>query len=96
MELRTVEIAESILDALGEPVLVLDNTLRAVMANPAFCRALQIPAGSLKGKKVNEFVSGKNGSRQLIFWNPWLQQTVTWKARRWYVRCPIAGGLFCR
>ncbi len=61
-----MEIAESILDALGEPVLVLDDTLRAVMANPAFCRALQIPAGPLKGKRVSDFVSGKNGTRQLM------------------------------
>lgn len=63
---RSVEIAESILDALGEPVLVLDDTLRAVMANPAFCHALQIPVGPLKGKTVDEFVSGKNGTRQLM------------------------------
>ena len=62
-----MEIAESILNALREPVLVLDDTLRAVMANPAFCRALQIPAaGPLTGKKVAEFVSGENGSRRLM------------------------------
>jgi PAS domain S-box-containing protein len=62
---RTVEIAESILDALGEPVLVVDDKLRAVMANPAFCHSLQIPLEPLKGKTVEELVTGKNGLRQL-------------------------------
>jgi PAS domain S-box-containing protein len=61
-----VKHAESILKALGDPILLLDENLRAVMANPAFCHVLQVSSGQLKGKTVQEFMSSRNGTRQLM------------------------------
>lgn len=54
-----MKIAESILSALREPVLVLDGALRAIMANPAFYKALQIVPGRLEGKSVQELIAGE-------------------------------------
>ncbi len=54
-----MKIAESILSALAEPVLVLDGTLRAVTANPAFYEALGIAPGQLEGKSVQDLIAGE-------------------------------------
>jgi signal transduction histidine kinase len=60
-----MKIAESILRALAEPVLVLDGTLQAVMANPAFYEALKIAPGRLEGKSVQELIAEPRLSRIL-------------------------------
>lgn len=60
-----MKFAESILKALAEPVLVLDGSLRAVMANPAFCDVMQIAPGQLVGKSIDELLFGENGQRRL-------------------------------
>lgn len=57
--------SETILNALREPILLLDNELCAVMANPAFYRILQITPGQLVGKMIREFVSNGNATLQL-------------------------------
>jgi signal transduction histidine kinase len=69
-----MKIAESILRALAEPVLVLDESLRAVMANPAFYEALRIAPGHLEGKSVQELIAGENGEPRL---RPILEAVVT-------------------
>ena len=61
-----MKIAESILTALAEPVLVLDGMLRAVMANPAFYDALRIAPGQLEGKSVQELITEENGQPRLM------------------------------
>ncbi len=61
-----MKIAETILKALGEPVLLLDERLRYVMANPAFYRLLQVPPGPLEGKSLQEFISARSAALQLI------------------------------
>lgn len=48
--------AESIISALDAPVLVLDGSLRAVLANPAFYGLVRIRPGQLAGKTVQELV----------------------------------------
>lgn len=63
MPMRT---ADSILSALGEPVLLLDSRLCAVLANPAFHDALQISQGELVGKFVHELIALRDG--QQLFW----------------------------
>ena len=60
-----MKTAESILKALREPVLVLDGTLRAKMANPAFYKALQIVPGQLEGTSIQELISDQNGQPHL-------------------------------
>jgi len=57
-----MKIAESILSALTRPVLLLDGTLRAVRANPAFYEALGIAPGQLEGKSVQDLVAA-NGDQ---------------------------------
>ena len=54
--MNTINIAKTILNALVEPVLVLDDTLRAVAANPSFYSTLRVPPGRLKGKEVQELI----------------------------------------
>lgn len=51
-----MKTAESILNALTEPVLLLDASLRAVMANPAFYETLRIAPDELTGKSVHEII----------------------------------------
>ena len=57
--------AESILRKLTEPVLVLDESLWAVFANPAFYETLQLEAGDLEGKSVKDIFVGENGQPRL-------------------------------
>ena len=61
-----MENAESILKALGEPVLLLDGKLRAVMANDAFYQVFRIPPEQWSGDMLQEFVSGSKGLMQLM------------------------------
>lgn len=57
--------ADSILRTLAEPVLVLDNSLRAVLANPAFYDTLQVAHGELEGKSIKELILGYDGQPSL-------------------------------
>jgi signal transduction histidine kinase len=57
--------AEFILRTLSEPVLLLDESLRAVLANAAFYETLQIHPGELDGKSIQELVLGESGQPQL-------------------------------
>jgi len=50
-------ISESILSALTEPVLVLDASLKAVMANRAFCQTLNIDPEELKDMSVHDLAN---------------------------------------
>jgi two-component system CheB/CheR fusion protein len=54
-------LAESIVDAVHEPLLVLDPTLRVVRANRSFYRAFRVKRAETEGRLVDEL-----GSRQ---WN---------------------------
>ena len=60
-----MKIAEPILRALAEPVVVLDGELRAVLANSAFYEALRIAPGELEGKLIQDLVPGENGQQPL-------------------------------
>ena len=57
--------AETILNALAEPVLVLDGALRAVAANSSFYTTLMIPPGLLKGKEVQELLAEDRDAQRL-------------------------------
>lgn len=52
-----MRISESILSALTEPVLVLDKSLKAVMANRAFCSTLRIDPEDLKDQSVHDLAT---------------------------------------
>jgi PAS domain S-box-containing protein len=52
-----MKISQSILSALAEPVLVLDGSLKAVMANRSFCQTLKIDPEDLKDKSVHDLVN---------------------------------------
>ncbi len=52
-----MRISESILSALTEPVLVLDKSLKAVMANRAFCSTLMIDPEDLKDQSVHDLAT---------------------------------------
>ncbi len=58
-------ITESIVAALCEPVLILDVTLSAVTANPAFLKALQVPYADVRGKHVDDFFVPDKGQPEL-------------------------------
>jgi PAS domain S-box-containing protein len=62
---KTMKIAESILTALAVPVLVLDESLRAVLANPAFHETLKVAPRQLEGRSVQEFITGESGEPRL-------------------------------
>ena len=61
-----MKIAESILNALAEPVLLLDGSLCAAMANPAFHETMQVTTGHLEGKPVQELLAGEDGQARLM------------------------------
>lgn len=61
-----MKTAESILTALSVPVLVLDESLRAVMANPAFHTTFKVATRQFKGKSVEELITGESGEPRLI------------------------------
>ena len=52
-----MKISKSILSALTEPVLVLDDSLKAVMANRAFCSTLMISPDDLKDQSVHDLAT---------------------------------------
>ncbi len=52
-------LAEGIVDAVREPLLVLDSTLRVVRANRSFYRAFRAEPGETEGQPFDEL-----GSRQ--------------------------------
>ena len=52
-------LAESIVDAVREPLLVLDATLRVVRANRSFYRAFRVEPAQTEGQRVDEL-----GNRQ--------------------------------
>ena len=52
-------LAESIVDAVREPLLVLDATLRVVRANRSFYRAFRVEPAQTEGQRIDEL-----GSRQ--------------------------------
>lgn len=53
-----METAESILSALSQPVLVVDGSLRPLIANPAFCGMLGLNAKGASRKVIDGFISG--------------------------------------
>ena len=60
-----MRIAATILRALAEPVLVLDGSLHAVLANPAFLEIMRIAPNKLEGKSVHDLIVAKTGKREL-------------------------------
>lgn len=52
-----MKIAESILNSLAEPILILDTALRAVVANPAFHYAFRIEPAELPMKPLTEILA---------------------------------------
>lgn len=62
---EALQITESILSLLAEPVLVLDATLQALIANPAFYETMQLGEIDVRGKSVEEIIGDRNGSPHL-------------------------------
>ncbi len=60
-----MKIAEAIVNALTEPVLLLDGSLRATLANPAFLRITGIDLAQLKGKSVEKLIVPEDGEASL-------------------------------
>lgn len=60
-----MKIAESILGSLAEPVLILDGSLRAVMANPSFHALLGVQIPDLIGKKLHDLLGPFRAERRL-------------------------------
>ena len=58
-------LAESIVDAVREPLLVLDPTLRVVRANRSFYRAFHVVPAETEGQLVDELGSRQWSTRRL-------------------------------
>jgi PAS domain S-box-containing protein len=56
---------KAIVDTLSVPVLVLDSSLRAVAANPAFCELLEISGDDVEGQFVSALIKADNGPARL-------------------------------
>ncbi|MGC9329814.1 MAG: sensor histidine kinase [Candidatus Hinthialibacter sp.] len=54
-----MKIAKSILESLQQPVLVLDVTLRPLIANPAFLQMFELSPTEVEGKFVSELINGE-------------------------------------
>ena len=67
---KTMTIAESILRFLQQPVLVLDETLRPVIANPAFFQLFDLSPADLEGEFITELIGGQicEPSLRMFFW----------------------------
>ena len=53
------EYADTIVDSVREPILVLDNNLRVTAVNPAFCRAFAVSREKTEGRLVYEVGNGQ-------------------------------------
>lgn len=62
---EALRITESILALLSEPVLVLDATFQALMANPAFYETMHLKEIDVRGKSVEELLKDQNGPPHL-------------------------------
>jgi two-component system sensor kinase len=60
-----MQIAESILNSLAEPILILDSALRAVVANPAFHYAFRIEPADLPMKPLKEILAEETCQPQI-------------------------------
>lgn len=54
-----MKLAESILRSLQQPILVLDATLRPMIANPAFFPMFGLSPTDLEGKYISELIDGE-------------------------------------
>ena len=54
-----MKIVESILKSLQQSVLVLDGTLKPVIANPAFFQLFELSITDLNGEHISELISGE-------------------------------------
>ena len=57
--------AQSIVNMLTEPVLILDDSLVAVVANPAFYDTVEISPGELEGTSFKELADSEKGQQTL-------------------------------
>lgn len=62
---EALRITESILSLLAEPVLVLDASFQALIANPAFYETMHIGETDVRGKSVEEILKDQNGPPHL-------------------------------
>jgi len=60
-----MEHTDSILSALAKPVLVVDEALRAVTANPAACETLGMPHHEIKGEPLERVIGLESGQTWL-------------------------------
>jgi two-component system CheB/CheR fusion protein len=56
---ESLDFAQSILDTVQEPMLVLDGDLRVQMASRAFCRRFEVTAAETEGRLVYELGNGQ-------------------------------------
>ncbi|MES2462166.1 MAG: PAS domain-containing protein, partial [Armatimonadota bacterium] len=63
-EYSTVDLAhfQSIVDALREPVVVLDASLRVRLANRPFCALFRLVTRDALGHRIGELIAGPHGS----------------------------------
>jgi len=56
---KSLDFAQSILDTVREPMLVLDGDLRVKMASRAFCRSFEVSAAETEGRLVYQLGNGQ-------------------------------------
>ncbi|SFJ60621.1 sensor histidine kinase [Planctomicrobium piriforme] len=72
------KFAESIVDTVGQPQLVLDSNLRIVRANPPFLKTFQTAAEHVEGSLIDELTGGQwNNAGLIALLNQVLQQGVS-------------------
>ncbi|MTI42075.1 PAS domain S-box protein, partial [Roseibium hamelinense] len=61
--LQKAELAQQVLDRLGNPVVVKDSKLRYVMVNNAFCTMFGVARNEVAGLKPSDLVTAKEASQ---------------------------------
>jgi two-component system CheB/CheR fusion protein len=55
---RARDFSQAVIDAVEEPLIVLDRDLRIAMANPAVERVFRVPAEAARGRRLDELAPG--------------------------------------
>ena len=88
-----MQIAQSILRFLQQPVLVLDEALCPVTANPAFQQAFGLDGEVLEGTALREFIQGPSCQPRLC--SPSRPVRMSWKASKSCACCRPADDSTC-
>ncbi len=81
---QQLRLAEAVLTAVDEPVLVLDATLAVLTANPAFAQVTGYDVADMRGKRISTLNSGRQDGGFYETIREKLIESGTWQGEIWH------------